>query len=81
MVSGVSTAAGLESNQFNRKETNEHRTSNIERPTSNNVFCQFIKKTDQAYSAEGATEARSESTFRNSRSLDHVFSVIRLILK
>jgi len=25
----------------------EHRTSNIERPTSNNVFCQFKKKTEQ----------------------------------
>ncbi len=26
------------------KETNEHRTSNIERPTSNNVFCQLKKR-------------------------------------
>ena len=25
----------------------EHRTSNIERPTSNDVFCQFKKKTEQ----------------------------------
>jgi hypothetical protein len=25
----------------------EHRTSNIERPTSNNVFCLFKKKTEQ----------------------------------
>ena len=28
---------------------NEHRTLNIERPTSNNVFCQF-KKTEQCNS-------------------------------
>ena len=34
---------------------NERRTSNIERPTSNNEFCQFIKKTEQG-----------ESTHRNS---------------
>jgi hypothetical protein len=34
-VSGVSAAAGLKSGQLNRKKTNEHRTSNIERPTSN----------------------------------------------
>jgi len=26
------------------KETNEHRTSNTERPTSNNVFCLFKKR-------------------------------------
>ena len=29
---------------------NEHRTSNIERPTSNNVFCQFKKKTEHSES-------------------------------
>jgi hypothetical protein len=42
-VSGVSPrrqkAAGLI-----EKETNEHRTSNTERPTSNNVFCLIYKK-------------------------------------
>ncbi len=43
----------------------EHRTSNIERPTSNNEFCRF-KKNEQAYSAEMAMKAGSESTLRNS---------------
>ena len=36
-------ASGLKSGQFDRKETDERRTSNIERPTSNNEFCQFKK--------------------------------------
>jgi len=27
-----------------KKETDERRTSNVERPTSNNVFCQFKKR-------------------------------------
>jgi hypothetical protein len=43
------------------KETNERPTSNIERPTSNNVFCQFKYKTDQACSAKVAKRAGSES--------------------
>jgi hypothetical protein len=30
------------------KETNERRTLNIERPTSNNVSCQFKKKPEQS---------------------------------
>jgi len=30
------------------KLKNEHRTSNIERPTSNNEFCQFKKEIEQA---------------------------------
>jgi hypothetical protein len=30
------------------KETNERRTSNIERPTSNTVFCHFIKRLSKA---------------------------------
>jgi hypothetical protein len=36
--------AGLKSSQVRRKKKNEHRTSNIERPTSNNVFFHFKKK-------------------------------------
>ena len=36
----------------------ERRTSNIERPTSNNVFCQFKK--------DKATRGASDSTLRNS---------------
>ena len=44
---GFSPAAGLKSGQSNRKETSEHRTLNIERRTSNNVFCQFKKKMEQ----------------------------------
>lgn len=38
---------------------------NIERSTSNKAYCQFKIKTEQADSAEVATNARSESTFRN----------------
>ncbi len=41
------------------------RTSNIERPTSNNVLCRFKKKTEQTYSTEAATKAGSESTLRD----------------
>ena len=37
---------------------NEHPTSNIERPTSNNVFWLF-KKTKQAYFANYATKAKN----------------------
>ena len=47
------------------KETDERPTSNIERPTSNNVFYRFEKKAEQAYFAEAATKAGSESTYRN----------------
>ncbi len=36
------------------QETNEHRTSNIERPTSNNEFCQFNKKRGASACAAGA---------------------------
>ncbi len=47
------------------------------------MYSVILKKTEQAYSAEKATKARSESTLRNFRfsilrSLDHVFCVIRL---
>jgi hypothetical protein len=35
-------AAGLKSGQFDRNRNK--RTSNIERPTSNNEFCQFEKR-------------------------------------
>ncbi len=49
------------------KETNEHRTSNTERPTSNNVFCQFYKKmTERTYSAKKATKTESEPILRYS---------------
>jgi hypothetical protein len=34
-------ASGQENGQSDQKETNERRTSNIERPTSNNEFCLF----------------------------------------
>ena len=47
---------------------NEHRTSNIERPTSNNVFYQFKKKTEQ-----------SESTLRNSIRLSSPQAAVCLI--
>jgi hypothetical protein len=33
------------------KETNEHRTSNTERPTSNNVSCQYNLMTERSDSA------------------------------
>jgi hypothetical protein len=38
---------------------------NIERPTSNNVFCQFNLKTEQDYFARLAMKAKSEYTLRN----------------
>ena len=50
MVSGVSVQRRLwprASSQI-EKETNERRTSNIERPTSNTVFCHFIKRLSKA---------------------------------
>ena len=50
-------------------------------PACRELLCRtvyFIKKTEQAYSAEKATKAKSETTLRHSGSLDHVFSVIRL---
>jgi hypothetical protein len=65
MVSGVSAAAGQKAAGQIEKDTNEHRTSNIERRTSNNVFCLFKKKTEQAYFAKLAAMARSGSTLRN----------------
>jgi hypothetical protein len=46
-----------------KKETNKRRTSNIERPTSNKVFCQ-LKKTAYACFAEVATKPYSETTLR-----------------
>ena len=39
----------------------EHRTSNIERPTSNNVFCLF-RNPEHDYFARFATKAESKST-------------------
>jgi hypothetical protein len=55
------------------KETNERRTSNIERPTSNIVFCLFYKKTDQhalhsprkRLAQRECLRCESESTLRN----------------
>jgi hypothetical protein len=55
----------------------EHRTSNIERPTSNNVFCQFKKKTEQAYSAEMAMKAGSDSILRDSTRLSSSQAAVR----
>jgi hypothetical protein len=66
LVSVFSAAAGKKTTGQIEKETNEHRTSNIERPTSNNVFCQFKIKAGQAYSAEKATKAKSGTSLRNS---------------
>ncbi len=40
-VSGVSPTAGRGAASLIEKEATERRTSNTERPTSNNVFCQF----------------------------------------
>jgi hypothetical protein len=53
------------SNQI-EKETNEHRTLNVQHRTSNNVFCPFKIKPEQAYSAEMATMSGSKTTLRNS---------------
>ena len=53
------------------KETDERRTSKVEGPTSNNVFCQFKKILSKpACPNEGATEARSDSTLRNLSALE-----------
>jgi hypothetical protein len=42
-------AAGLKKEaRLIEKETNELRTSNVQRPTSNNVFCQFKKRLSKA---------------------------------
>jgi hypothetical protein len=41
--SGFSPAASQKAASLIEKETDEHRTPNIERPTSNNEFCQFKK--------------------------------------
>ncbi len=50
------------------KETNERRTSNTERPTSNNEFCHIIKKLSKA-----------KPPFENMLFLDHILSMIRLL--
>jgi len=46
MVSGVSVQRRLwpRASSLIGKETNERRTSNIERSTSNTVFCHFIER-------------------------------------
>jgi hypothetical protein len=46
--SGFSAAAGRGAVSQIEKETSEHRTSNIERPTSNNVFWPFKIKAEQS---------------------------------
>ena len=46
-VSVVSQACGHGATSQIENETNERPTSNAERPTSNNVFCRFRKKTEQ----------------------------------
>jgi len=38
---------------------NEHRTSNIERPTSNNVFCQFKKRLNKTTSPDWLRRPRA----------------------
>jgi len=48
--SGVTTVAASTATSLIEKANNEHRTSNIERPTSNTVFCQFKKNTEQSES-------------------------------
>ena len=47
------------------KETEELRTSNIERPTSNKVFYLFNNKAEQANLTEVATKVYSESILYN----------------
>jgi hypothetical protein len=64
---GLSPAAGSGAVSQIEKETNERRTSNIERPTSNIVFCHFIKKLRKV-----------NLPFENLLSLDHVFSLSHL---
>jgi hypothetical protein len=49
--------------------THQRRTVSIEHPMLNYVLCQFRIKTEQAYFANLATKARSESTLRNSTRL------------
>ena len=56
-VLGISPATGLKAASLIKKETAERRTSNIERPTSNNVFCQFKKR---------LCKAKPPSKFRDS---------------
>jgi len=51
---------------FAKSRKNEHRTSNIERSTSNNVFCQSYKKIEQAYFAKLPMIVMSTTKFRNS---------------
>jgi hypothetical protein len=61
--SGFSTAAYLKAASLIGKETDERRTSNIERPTSNTVFCHFIKRLSKPTSANRLRRARSDIPF------------------
>jgi len=70
--SGISPAAVGEAASLIKKETIEHRTSNIERPTSNKVFCQFKKRLNKANLPLEIVRINIPL------SLYHVFSVIRL---
>jgi len=72
-VSGVSPAAGrgaaslIQKRNFekaNPPEADKYRIINVE--CRRNVFCQFKKHTEQAYSAKQATKAKSEPTILNS---------------
>jgi len=70
--SGLSPAAVGEAASLIKKETTEHRTSNIERPTSNKVFCQLKKRLNKANLPLEIVRINIP------RALYHVFSVIRL---
>ena len=65
MVSGVSVQPSRRPKKRpvkSKKETDERRTLNIERSTSNNVFCLF-KIAEQYHLASLTTKAKSEFTF------------------
>jgi hypothetical protein len=51
----------------NSKKTNKRRTSNIERPTSNIVFCHFIKRLSKPSSPNRLPRSRACLRLENSR--------------
>ena len=63
--SGVRPAAGKNTAGQIEKETNEHRTSNIERSTSNNVFCHFIIKLSKPTSLNRLRRSKVGLPFEN----------------
>ena len=69
-VQGSATPLVYKAASLIGKGTNERPTSNIERPTSNKVFCQFIIVLNKANQSN-----------KNQLFLDQVISVIRSVLK